>query len=210
MADIVVIGYGGHAKSVIDSILRERKHTIIGYTDLIDYKCSLNYLGTDDSLKNIYDQGIHSAVLGIGYMGNSFVRDSIVNKLIKIGYKILTVIDPSAVVSDNTVIGDGVYIGKNVIVNTETRIGDYSIINSGAIVEHENQIGDFSHIAVGAVLCGNVIIGHHSLVGANATVIQGKSIGNNCIIGANSTVLTDVDNDMKVYGVIKAGSREIQ
>ena len=38
--------------------------------------------------------------------------------------------------------------------------------------------------------------------GADTTVIQYKIIGNNCIIGANSIVLTDIGDDMRIYGIV--------
>lgn len=203
MEDVVIIGFGGHAKSVVDSAIKLKKYKIIGYTDVVDRDCGLKYLGTDAVLKNINEAGIKKAVLGIGYMGNSFVRDSVVDQIKTLGFEFLTVVDPTATIAADAVIGEGVFIGKNVIVNADTRIGNYCIINTGSIIEHENVIGDYSHVAVGAVLCGDVKIGHHSVIGANTTIIQGKKIGCRCIIGANSTVLTDVKDDMKVYGLVK-------
>ena len=43
------------------------------------------------------------------------------------------------------------------------------------------------------------------MIGAGATVIQGKTVGNNCIIGANSTVISDVEDNMKCYGIVNNG-----
>ena len=34
MEDIILIGYGGHAKSVADCIERQKRYRIIGYTEL--------------------------------------------------------------------------------------------------------------------------------------------------------------------------------
>ena len=200
---IVLLGFGGHAKSVADSILRTKNYSIAGYTDIHQCACSYNYLGNDDRLKEIYSQGIHKAILGVGYMGDSAIRDSLVQRAKEIGFEFPTIVDPSAVIAADAVIDEGSFVGKKVIINADSKVGRFCILNTGSIVEHENVIGDFSHIAVGAVLCGNVIIGHHSMIGAGATIIQGKSIGNNAIIGANSTVLTDVGDNMRCYGIIK-------
>ena len=203
MEDIVIIGYGGHAKSVADSIRRQGLYNIVGYTDIEDADCQYEYLGQDEELDSIYNKGTHNAVIGIGYMGNSSVRDNIFEKATKIGYRWPIIVDPSSVISEDAEIGEGTFIGKNAVVNAGSVIGNNCIINTGAIVEHDNCIGDYSHIAVGTTLCGNVTIGSHVLIGAGATVIQGVIIGDNCIVGANSTVLNNLIGNNTYCGIIK-------
>ena len=199
---IVILGFGGHAKSLADSILKDGKYHIAGYTDTHDCKSRFKYLGTDDQLIDIYKQGIDKAVLGVGFIGHSGVRDKLVNIAKSIGFEFPVIIDPSAMVANDAVVGEGTFVGKGVVINAESRIGNFCIVNTGAIVEHENIIGDYSHVAVGAILCGNVSVGHHSLIGAGTTVIQGKMIGDNCIVGANSTVLANVEDNVKCYGIV--------
>ena len=199
---IVILGFGGHAKSVADSIVKDGKYIIAGYTDTHDCKSRFKYLGTDDELSAPFRRGIHKAVLGVGFIGNSVIRDKLVHTAKAIGFEFPVIIDPSAVIADDVVIDEGTFIGKRAVINAETRIGTFCIINTGAIIEHENIINDYSHVAVGAILCGNVSVGCHSLIGAGTTVIQGKTIGDNCIIGANSTILSDVEDNMKCYGIV--------
>ena len=86
MDNIVIIGFGGHARSVADSIEKGKKYHIVGYTDAQDYNCKYPYLGTDDVLGDVFKDGIHNAVLGVGFLGNSSVRDSIVSKCEEIGF----------------------------------------------------------------------------------------------------------------------------
>ncbi len=203
MEDIVFIGFGGHAKSIADSINYAGKYNIVGYTDVKDRHCKYRYLGTDDALCKVFNSGVRKAVIGIGFLGNSLQRDQLVSLAKAIGFEFPYIIDPSATVANDAIIGDGCYIGKRAVVNADSHIGDFCIINTGAIIEHENRIGMYSHIAVGAILCGEITVGDHSFIGAGATIIQGRRIGNNCIIGANSTILADVDDSLKVYGIVR-------
>lgn len=205
MEDIVVIGFGGHAKSVVDSIIMNGRYHIIGYTDITERNSKFIYLGKDDILSYIYGNGVHKAVLGIGFLGNHKIRDGIVKYVKGIGFEFPSIIDKSAIIAHDVEIGEGCFIGKNVVINAASKIGKFCIVNTGAIIEHDNIIGDYSHISVGAILCGETTIGRHTMIGAGATIIQGKKIGKNCIIGANSTVLTNVEDDMKVYGIVKWG-----
>ena len=203
MEDIVIIGFGGHAKVVADSIEQTGEYNIVGYTDIEKRNSKYSYIGSDDALIKLFQSGVRKASIGIGYLDISNKRDGIVSFAREIGYEFPVICDSTATIAKDVVIDEGTYIGKNVVINAGANIGKYCIINTGSIIEHENTIGDYSHISVGAILCGEVSVGHHSMIGAGTTVIQCKKIGNNCIIGANSTVLSNVSDNAKKYGIIK-------
>lgn len=211
MSNIILVGYGGHAKSVADCIEQDERQHIIGYTDIDKREdAKYPYLGTDDVLQEYLIKGVRHAVLGIGFMGNSNVREQIYDKAKWIGFNFSIVIDSSAVVASSTVIEEGVFIGKRAVVNSEAKVGKNCIINTGAMIEHEVQIDSYAHIAVGAVLCGGVHVGDHCFIGANATVIQGIEIGRNTIIGAGAVVTKNIPENCVAVGVpaqvIKIGS----
>lgn len=188
MKDIILVGYGGHAKSVADCIERTKEYNIIGYTDFCEHNSHYEYLGTDDVLEKLFEDGIRYAAVGVGYLGKGRIRENLYNRLKRIGYELPVITDPSATVSMTAEVEEGTFIGKSAIVNAEAKIGTMAIINTKALVEHECEVGDFSHIAVGAVLCGQVKVGRGAFVGANATVIQCGTIGEGSIIPAGVTV----------------------
>lgn len=204
MERIILIGSGGHAGSVADSIWRSGKYEIAGYIEQADTggtgALGIPVIGTDSDLKTVFDSGIASAFVTIGYMGEGHVREKIYDRLKQIGYRIPTITDPSAILADRVWTGEGTFIGKRAVVNSNARIGRMCIINTGAIVEHDNEIGDYSHIAVGSVLCGDVKIGRGVLIGANAVVIQGIRIGDGAVVGAGTTVRHDIEAGRTYYG----------
>lgn len=193
MKEIIIIGMGGHAKSITDTIEKANEYKIIGYVSK-EKNEGLNYpyIGDDEMLCDLYRNGISYAALGIGFLGKGNLRQRLYEKLKKIGYVLPAIVDISANVSNYAEINEGAFIGKNTVVNRKACIGKCSIINTSAIVEHDSIVGDFSHIAVGAVICGDVHIGKSTLVGANATIIQQVNIGDNKIIGAGEIVKRDI------------------
>lgn len=201
MEQILVLGHGGHARSLIDILERENKYQIAGYVindNMIDGCMDYPVIGTDEDLEYLYRNGIRNAFLGIGYLGKSDLRERLYVKLKNIGFHMPIVCDPSAIVSKHIKIEEGSFIGKGAIINSGVTIGKMCIINSGAIVEHDCQIGEFSHISVGSVLCGGVHIGRASFVGANSTIIQEKTIGKNSIIGAGTLIRKNVEDNSMV------------
>lgn len=206
---VVLIGGGGHCKSVLDAANRMNVFDEIVITDPKmekgDTILECKVVGTDYELEKLRSRGFDCAFITVGSVGTSLLRKQLADKLIALKFSFPIIVDPSATVSKSAIIGSGTFIGKNVVVNADVNIGAHCIINTGAIIEHECSVGDFSHISVGSILCGKVKVGKNSFIGAGSTVIQCLHIGNNVVIGANSTVLKNVEDSMKYYGIVTSG-----
>jgi len=195
----VIIGYSGHAYVVADSYI-SNGGSINFYADLneaIKNPFNLAYLGfeSDPNFKG-WDMSL-KYILGIG---DNYLREKIAKLILSNSNILENVIDPHAVISKTTNIGNGVFASKGVLVNAFSTIGSFTILNTGCIVEHECEIGIASHIAPGAVLAGNVKVGDRTFIGANAVIKQGVIIGNDVIIGAGAVVLHDVESNSKLVG----------
>lgn len=206
---LLLIGGGGHCHSVIDSVLSSRIYTEIGlvakdqdnYNELMDDTLIAPYLvGKDEDLPELYKRGWGSAFITLGSIGNTFGRRALFKTISKIGFKIPTLIDPSAVVSGTAVMGNGIFIGKRAVVNAGVKLGTCTIINTGAIIEHDCIVGDFVHISPGTTICGQVSIGNDSHIGAGSVVRQMITIGSKSIIGAGSVVVKEIPDNVKAYG----------
>jgi len=204
---IVLIGGGGHCKSVLDSLLRNSEYDEIVITDndipVDSTIMGCRVAGNDDVLSDLLASGFTDAFITVGSIKSTKVRHILFEKAESIGFNMVNIIDKSAVVSEYAKLGKGIFIGKCTIVNADATIGDEAIINTNSVIEHECAVGSFTHISVGAKLCGNVKIGNDSLIGAGSVVIQGIEIGNNVIIGAGSTVIDNVNDNTTRVGLVK-------
>lgn len=212
MKKLLIIGAGGHARSVIDSALDSEQFDEIGVVSSSKLEWGtyreVSWVGTDKDAKHLFDEGFHCAALGIGYMGNgSPSREHLFKQYEEIGFKFPSIIDPSAIVSKGAEIGEGVFIGKGAVVNANAHLGCCSIINSSSLVEHDCVIGDFTHIAVRAVLCGAVRVGSRVLIGANSTVLQELTVGDGAVIGAGALVLANVLPNKIALGLYKGSDK---
>lgn len=201
---LLLIGGGGHCKSVIDTMkqLGGVELAIIDMPKKLGCRTlDIPVIGCDDDLQQLFIDGYKHAFVSLGSIGNTSSRIKLFNQLIEIGYELPTIVDQSATISPNAVIGKGVYIGKRAVVNVDAIIGDAVIINSGAIIEHDCVLSDFVHVAPGAVLCGDVQVGKNSHIGANSVVKQDVSIGANTIIGIGSVVTRDISEGVIAYGI---------
>lgn len=201
--EILVIGGGGHAKSVIDSIHSMNVFEIAGIIDTLEKKKTwingIEVIGTDNDLET-YFKNIKNVVIAIGSIGHSQARVKLYNLCKKIGYTFPNIIDSSAILSKNIGIGEGNFIGKGSIINTNVCIGNGCIVNTGSIIDHDCLIEDFVHIAPGSVLSGGVRIKSYAHIGTNSTIIQNIMIGESTLIGAGSVVLKDINAHKMAYG----------
>ncbi|MGL5152400.1 MAG: NeuD/PglB/VioB family sugar acetyltransferase [Clostridium sp.] len=193
MENIILVGGGGHCRSIIDSM--GIRYKIVGIFDIdktLGELEGIKVYHNDNEIGSFINKGVRNAFVALGGIMNSYNREQIYTKLKKYGFNIPRIIDNTAIIARGTVLGEGVFIGKGVIINSGTTIGKCSIINSGSIVEHDCKISDFVHIAPGAVVCGGVQVGGGSHVGANATLIEGVTVKENVMIGAGSVVIGDL------------------
>ena len=206
MEDIILMGAGGHCKVIIDIIKGNNTYNIVGILDPQSKGLSIldiPIIGDDNLLLDLRRKGVSNAFICIGAMGSTSysVRNELLDKLRRIGFKLPKLIHRNAVVSDFSSIGDGTCVMAGVIVNAGAMIGENCIINTGVIIEHDCIIANNTHISPGTSIAGGVKIGNNGHVGIGSSIIQGINIGNNVVIGAGAAVISDISDDSVAVGV---------
>lgn len=198
---LLLLGGGGHCKSILDSILSSGLYDDVGIIDEgTAAALDVPVVGSDDDLTALFGKGWTDAFISVGSIGHTGLRRRLYGMVKQIGFHIPSIVDNTAVVSRGTQIGEGCFVGKKAVINTDASLGCCAIVNTGAIVEHDCIVGDFSHISPGAVLCGQVRIGHDTHIGAGAVVRQLISVGNDVLIGAGSVVVKNISDGETAYG----------
>ncbi len=196
---IILVGYSGHGLVVADTAF-ENNLNVIGYTEKSlnnanPYK--LEYFGNESSPDfELWDLDF-DFILGIG---DNLLRKKVYDLINNNRKKVISLISSTSSISRFAIIGDGVFINRNVTVNAFAIIGSNVILNTGCIVEHDCEIQDNVHVAPGAVLAGNVKVGSGSFIGANSVIKQGVEIGKNVLVGAGTVVLSNISSGNKIVG----------
>ena len=189
--DILLIGGGGHCRSVLDVIEQENKFNISGIVDLRENvgKKLLGYpiVGCDDDLEKLKGNCDY-AVITLGQLKTAELRRSIFRKLKELGYKLPTIISPRAYVSKHASLGEGTVVMHGAIVNACAVVGDNCIINTKALLEHDVIVGDHCHISTAAVVNGGVTVGEGTFYGSNAVSRQSIEIPSESFVKAGSVV----------------------
>ena len=198
---IIIIGAGGHAKSLINLITSTNEFKILGLiNNSISNKKILDcpILGTDKDLIKYYKKGVRYCSIGIGQIKNPYKRIKLFNLLKKIGFKIPTIISKKSECFKSNEIGEGTQVFHNTLINSNVKIGYNCIINSGSIIEHDVEISNNCHISTGAIINGGVKINENTFIGSGAIIKNNIQIGKNCVIGMGMVVKKKIE-DGKVF-----------
>jgi sugar O-acyltransferase (sialic acid O-acetyltransferase NeuD family) len=176
---IVLIGGGGHCRSVIDVIEQENRYEIIGIVDkkenigkkVLDYEV----IACDDDLEIIF-QACKNAVITVGQIKSNELRVKLFRLAKKIGFNFPVIISPMAYVSKYSIIEEGTIIMHHALINANVKIGKNCIINTKALIEHDCVVEDNCHISTASVINGGVVVKENTFFGSNATSKQGIEI----------------------------------
>lgn len=180
----IILGCGGHARSVADIALHN------GFTDLIfvDDKAEKD--------EHIFDFPVRDSY-SISFEDNIFIAIGDNIKRLEMSLKwcqfnIISITSKHIHLGQKSIISKGTFVGNYVHIGPEVFIGEGCIINNGAVIEHEVQIGRFSHIGPNATVSGRSQLGENVFIGVGATVIDSIAICSNVIVGAGSTVIKNI------------------
>lgn len=153
---ILIIGAGGHGRSVADLVLQLPSYKLIGFLDdnfpqlqkiwtlQVFGKVGKNEL---DALKDCVDC-VFVAI------GDNAQRKIIFDLVVSMEFHIPFLVHPMAYVSPRAVLGAGTVVMANAVVGTEAHIGCGVIINCGSTVDHDAKVGDFAHLGVNVSMAG--------------------------------------------------------
>ncbi|HFO7042149.1 TPA: acetyltransferase, partial [Escherichia coli] len=193
---LIIIGAGGFAKTVIDSLDHE-KYEIEGFIDTFKTGEHQGYPILGDTLGVIDEPNQYLYFIAIGDPDYRALWMKLIEEM---KLSTINVIDRTSIISEHSRLGTCIYIGKMAIINCDSELEDGVVINTRALVEHGNYISYCTNISTNVVLNGDVFVGEKSFIGS-CTVVNGQlKIGNSSIIGSGSVVIRDVPDNVVVAG----------
>lgn len=194
----IIIGAGGHARVILDTLLALGE-PVMGMTDADVSKHGqqvrgIPVLGADAVVSEYPDCRL---IVGLG---NNRARAELFSSLSQTR-TLANAVHPRAVLSPTAQLGRGVAVMAGAVINCDVTVGDDVIINTGATVDHDCALGAHVHIAPGAHLAGAVRVGEGAQVSIGASVLPGVQIGAWALVGAGAVVTRDVPPGSVVVGV---------
>ncbi len=209
--DFLIVGAGGHGRVVLE--IAQAAGAAVGSAPGSSLRCigfvdanpelvgttvgGVPVLAGPHQLPRLKSQASH-AIVGIG---DNISRQAYARRLTELGFTLITLVHPRAVVSPSARLGKNVVVCAGSVVGTEARVADSAIINTSAVVDHECEVGEAAHICPGVALAGRVRVGALATVGTGSSVIPCRQIGASAVIGAGTVVIVDIPAGATAVGV---------
>jgi sugar O-acyltransferase (sialic acid O-acetyltransferase NeuD family) len=205
MRDIIIIGSGGHSRSVISIAKKANKWKKLSIIDIqyngnIETILSIPVVGgmefLDTANVNITDVFIA--------IGDNFLRRDMISLVLTKGFEIPNLIHANAILDHDVILGYGNFIGSGANLGPDVKVGNGNIVNTLANLDHESKIGNYNQLAPSSVLCGRSVIGDLTWLGANSTIIDSLEIASETIIGAGAVVIHNIENPGMTFAGVPA------
>jgi UDP-N-acetylbacillosamine N-acetyltransferase len=171
---LFVVGAGGHGQDVAD-IARA-----CGYEPVfLDDRDQPGVVGRPHELK------------GRDWPHVIAVNDPRERARMAVGSEPVTLVHPTAVVSESADVMIGAVIGAGTVIGPATMIGDHSHVGAGCTITR-TYVGAYCSIGPGVDIAGDCVIDAMTFVGVGARVANLTNIGSGCTIGAGAVVVRDV------------------
>lgn len=190
MKSLILIGGGGHCKSVIE-VAESAGYEIKGILDMPDevgkeVLPGHKVIGTDDEIPQYVEEC--DFIITVGFIKNPALRIKLYNKVKAAGGRLATIIASTAHVSKYAELGEGTVIMHQAFVNAGAKIGDNCIINTFVNIEHDAEVGNQCHISTGTMVNGECKIGKNCFIGSQSVCANCIEIASDIIVGAGSVV----------------------
>lgn len=188
---LLIFGAGGHARVACQ--VAER----MGQFDEIAFSCNGEH---PDQLMGhvVFDEeralsGLHNTWnAAFVAIGDNAARKSLTSRVSHAGFDLISLIDPSASVSEFAVVSSGSIVCPQAVVNPFAVVGLGGIVNSAAVVEHDCFLGDFVHLSPNVALGGGVQVGDLTWFGIGSCAIDHITIASGVTVGAGACLTKSV------------------
>jgi UDP-N-acetylbacillosamine N-acetyltransferase len=197
IAGLVILGFGGHARSVADVAVASGIDRIM----FIDENGRDSESFLDFPVVKEFGDPLPEGWQCFATAGDNRSRMAQTEQIRARRWPLATIVSPTATIGIASSIGAGTFVGHHCHVGPRSRIGEFCILNTGCIVEHDCEIGDYTHVSINATLAGRCRLGRFVFIGAGATVIHNCSIGDETICGAGSIVTQSISVSGTYVGV---------
>jgi sugar O-acyltransferase (sialic acid O-acetyltransferase NeuD family) len=180
---LIVVGAGGHGRSVAEIALSGDEYELVGFLD--DASPELKAVWGHPVLGRLaaLQDARASADAIIVAIGNNRLRQQLCDRAEAAGFRLVSVIHPRSIVSPRATIGAGSAIMAGAIVGTEAVLGRGVIVNSGAVVDHHCRVDDFGHLGTNSSMAGGAVLG------SCAWMQSGSSLGYRVAVPPDAVLL---------------------
>lgn len=193
---LLIIGGGLGAVQLLDSLSRiesQRATAIVDDNPALHGKkvMGVPIAGGREAIETLFKQKVFDA--GVVSVSTSIdFREQMFQKLAQLGIPMANVVDPTARVQRNAVLGEGNVVLPYCHIGSCAIVGNGNFLSAYVDIEHHCIVGDFCTFGPGVMMSSLVKIGRRVKFGTGIFIEPRISIGSNSIVSSGAVLTRDV------------------
>ena len=194
---LLLVGYGGHARSVADVALAAG----YGALEFIDDNAQPGETFAGFPVKRGRAGPLPEGWSAFPASGDNAARREQVAFIKERGWALGTVVSPTATLGAGAKVGPGCFIAHHAHLGPLSTLGTGVILNTSAVVDHDCVVEDYVHVSVHAGVSGRCRLGEGVLIGAGACLIDRITVPAGTVVGAGSVVVRSIERPGTYIGM---------
>lgn len=133
-------------------------------------------------------------------LGDVVYKKKYVEIILSKGGNFINLIHRSAFIGQNTIMGEGCIVCRNVCISCDVQIGNYVSFQPYTVIGHDVIIGEYCHLNTYAFMGGFSVLEDMVTMHTHAVLVPHIKAERNSIIGASSVAIRKVKAGTTVYG----------
>lgn len=133
-------------------------------------------------------------------LGDNAWRKHYAEIILKKGGQFINLIHKKSYIGQNTILGNGCVIGREVGISCDIIIGDFVNFQPHVTIGHDARVGSFCSLGNKSFMGGGAIIDDGTIVQTGAIILPHIKVGKNCTVGAGAVVIKKVKDGDIVFG----------
>ncbi|MCL4416056.1 MAG: acetyltransferase [Actinobacteria bacterium] len=206
MKKILLFPFGGNSREILISIIEINK-----------FKPTWKVIGFLDDDKKLWGKKFHNIpICPVTFLSNEYPRSyllaipgnpqtfnrrkNIIGKFKKKLSKLATIIDPSARLATDAIIGKNTVIMANVVISTGVKIGNHVVVLPNTVITHDTKVDDYCMIGANVTISGYCELADNCYIGSGTNIKERIKIGKGTLIGLGSNVINNIPDGSVAFG----------
>ena len=199
---LFIYGASGAAIEIYDLAERvnalSRRYSKIYLID--DFEEESSYYGTERIHFSSCETAATEDFEFIIAVGEPSARAFLLKRIEENGYKLATLIDPSATISPTARIAPGCIVNAQSIVSSKVVMEKNCFLGFHVVVGHDAHLKKNTVVCPMATVGGGSIVGENTFIGLNSSMKEGVNLGDHVIVGMGAMVFRSVEDGCTVLG----------
>jgi sugar O-acyltransferase (sialic acid O-acetyltransferase NeuD family) len=194
---ILVLGAGGHGKSVVGVLLASRAQVAGVLVDSPEkWGPEIQGVPILGPISALSRYPHHSAVIAIG---DNAARRAVAERFPAARWA--NVLYPQAYINPTARIGLGTVIFPGAIIGADVILGNHVIVSGNTTIGHNAIVDDYAHVAPGVQIGGEARVGRGAMLGIGSVVCPKVQVGEEAVLGAGAVAVKDIPAGCRAFGV---------